>query len=252
MISMLTKNNYGTMLLLFCLAIFAIVPSQQNEDGAEVYIGSCKAFGLSFDECDFECKYQNYIKGHCKGFFMTKKFNGGKMVLFVCLTILTIVSSQNYGLDVKIGNCKIFGQNFDECNWACLTLGYWNGHCEGFLYTACWCKVQYLDVSLPIRTPVFSLSPEIVENTCDHLQTKPASTIVDLLIDENNSFNFEAMMNRLPEEILNSSDLTDDYWQIVKDYSEKKGKSPADTAKIIQQCIDSEINGENDDDFAED
>ncbi|KAG8038129.1 hypothetical protein G9C98_006454 [Cotesia typhae] len=68
---MLTKNNYGTMLIFFCLVFFAIAPSQQNQDPADVYIGSCQAFGLSFDKCDFECRYQGYMKGHCGGFLYT-------------------------------------------------------------------------------------------------------------------------------------------------------------------------------------
>ncbi|CAG5081556.1 Similar to Defensin (Galleria mellonella) [Cotesia congregata] len=71
-VSMLTKNNYCTLLLFFCLAIFAIVPSQQNEDGAEVYIeGYCQALGLSFDKCHFECRYRGYTEGHCRGFMYT-------------------------------------------------------------------------------------------------------------------------------------------------------------------------------------
>ncbi|XP_074101671.1 uncharacterized protein LOC141529137 [Cotesia typhae] len=128
-------------------------------------------------------------------------------------------------------------------------------------------------------SPVFSLSPKSAGNSCDHLQTNPPSAIVDLLvncriksvmgdekyynlagcllvedkiIDENNLLNFEAMMNRLPDEILNSSDLTDDYWQIIRDCSEEKGESPAKIAKFIRQCIDSKINYENDDDFVQD
>nr|UEP64283.1 teratocyte defensin [Cotesia flavipes] len=68
---MLTKNNYGTMLIFFCLAIFAIAPSQQNQDLTDVRRGSCQAFGLNFDECDFACRYQGYMKGYCGGFLYT-------------------------------------------------------------------------------------------------------------------------------------------------------------------------------------